>query len=358
MSNVERRTITNDFEVRAAGGFTTITGYASVFNSLSQNLGGFVEQVAPGAFKKTILEADVRALFNHDPNYVLGRNKAGTLRMVEDAKGLAYEVDLPDTQQARDLAESMRRGDITQSSFGFRVIRDSWGVTADDYPLRTLEEVALYDVSPVTYPAYTEASSALRSLAKMSNTDIATLVDAGAAGELRAYIMGEVVTEERQIMVDRFSPRQELLYSSLETVVEMFGQFDQSTGPDGAHYAPASPYTSEGLACANCRFYEGPRGCELVAGDIDPAGICKMWIIPEDLLVGYVPAAPQEIDLEDPMEIPEQRGSSEEVDTALATASAETDGPDTVHLSSQEAQRRLRDAKAKELALRLRVASR
>lgn len=313
MSNVERRTITNDFEVRAAGGFTTITGYASVFNSLSQNLGGFVEQVAPGAFKKTILEADVRALFNHDPNYVLGRNKAGTLRMVEDGKGLAYEVDLPDTQQARDLAESMRRGDITQSSFGFRVIRDSWGVTADDYPLRTLEEVALYDVSPVTYPAYTEASSALRSLAKMSNTDIATLVDAGAAGELRAYIMGEAPTSNQIAIVD----------AALQTLVE---------------YCAAEAHTFAEYVIAD-------EALDVVEAYIE--GEVPSQEMPEEIVID-----------EDPMEVPEQRGTSEEIDTAVTIASAETDGPDTVHLSSQEAQRRLRDAKAKELALRLRIASR
>jgi len=313
MSNVERRTITNDFEVRAAGGFTTITGYASVFNSLSQNLGGFVEQVSPGAFKKTILEADVRALFNHDPNYVLGRNKAGTLRMMEDAKGLAYEVDLPDTQQARDLAESMRRGDITQSSFGFRVIRDSWGVTADDYPLRTLEEVALYDVSPVTYPAYTEASSALRSLAKMSNTDIATLVDAGAAGELRAYIMGEAPTSNQKAIV----------VAALDTLVE---------------YCAAEAHTFAEYVIAD-------EALDVVEAYIE--GEVPSQDMPEEIVID-----------EDPMEVPEQRGTSEEIDTALAAASAEDDGPNTVHLSSQEAQRRLRDAKAKELALRLRIASR
>jgi HK97 family phage prohead protease len=80
MTNIERRTITNTFEVRNEGDKTTIVGYAAVFNSLSQNLGGFVEQVQPGAFKKTLQEADVRALFNHDPNIVLGRNKAGIFR--------------------------------------------------------------------------------------------------------------------------------------------------------------------------------------------------------------------------------------------------------------------------------------
>ncbi len=202
MTNIERRTITNTFEVRSEGDGTTIVGYAAVFNSLSQNLGGFVEQVSPGAFKKTIQEADVRALFNHDPNFVLGRNKAGTLRMAEDAHGLHYEVDLPNTTQARDLAESMGRGDISQSSFGFRVIRDSWGTTEENFPLRSLEEVALYDVSPVTYPAYTAASSALRSLAKQTNTDLEVLVEAASAGELRSYILSTTDSEEDLVVAE------------------------------------------------------------------------------------------------------------------------------------------------------------
>jgi len=202
MTNIERRTITNTFEVRNEGDKTTIVGYAAVFNSLSQNLGGFVEQVQPGAFKKTLQEADVRALFNHDPNIVLGRNKAGTLRLSEDAHGLHYEVDLPSTSQARDLGISMDRGDISQSSFGFRVIRDAWGTTDENFPLRTLEEVALYDVSPVTYPAYTAASSALRSLAKQTEIDIEVLVEAANAGELRSYILSTTDSEEDLIVAE------------------------------------------------------------------------------------------------------------------------------------------------------------
>lgn len=83
---------------------------------------------------------------------------------------------------------------------------------------------------------------------------------------------------------ERFVARQVAQYDALENVAEIFGKWDQSTGPDGAHYVAESPFSAEGLVCANCAFYEGPRGCEIVSGDIDPAAVCKMWIIPEDLI--------------------------------------------------------------------------
>lgn len=87
--------------------------------------------------------------------------------------------------------------------------------------------------------------------------------------------------------------RQRLQVAEYETIVETLGQFDQSTGADGAHYAPAdaNPFQSEGLVCSNCVFYEGPRACEIVAGDIDPNAVCKMWVIPEDLIIAPVTAS-------------------------------------------------------------------
>jgi len=136
-----------------------ITGYAAVFDSWSEDLGFFKEQIAPGAFGKTIKNGDVRALINHDPNLVIGRTKNGTLRLWEDDKGLGYEVDLPETSYARDLRESIRRKDITQNSFGFQVVRDEW---SDDGKRRTLREVQLFDISPVTFPAYKQTNVKLR----------------------------------------------------------------------------------------------------------------------------------------------------------------------------------------------------
>lgn len=97
--------------------------------------------------------------------------------------------------------------------------------------------------------------------------------------------------ESRSIDLGLFTPRQAAQYDSDEKIAEVFGPMSQDTGPDGAHYVAVSPFAAEGLVCANCAFYEGPRGCEIVAGDIDPAGICKRWIIPESLIVPV--AAPQ-----------------------------------------------------------------
>lgn len=136
-----------------------IEGHAALFNSLSENLGGFYEQIEPGAFDDA-LEDDVRALFNHDPSLILGRTAAGTLRIGVDKQGLTYEVDLPDTQLGRDLAVSMERGDVTQSSFGFTIDEDSFDEDDDGRTIRTIYKVGrLYDVSPVTYPAYAETDS-------------------------------------------------------------------------------------------------------------------------------------------------------------------------------------------------------
>jgi uncharacterized protein len=128
-----------------------------------EDLGGFREKIAPGAFKRSLENgADVRALLNHDSNYVLGRNKSGTLFLSEDERGLKIEITPPDTQWARDLMVSMERGDIDQMSFGFYTISDDWE-TKDGENIRTLREVELFDVSVVTYPAYTATSANVRS---------------------------------------------------------------------------------------------------------------------------------------------------------------------------------------------------
>jgi len=93
-------------------------------------------------------------------------------------------------------------------------------------------------------------------------------------------------------MPPRFTERQMRQYFATEKIVGEFGKFEQSVGPDGAHYVPKSPFSEEGLLCANCLYYEGPRGCEVVEGDIAPEGICKLWVIPQDLVVE--PIAPKE----------------------------------------------------------------
>ena len=153
-------------ELRAGGsGIGQLVGYAAVFNRHSQNLGGFVEQVDPSAFTKSIADG-VRVLCrgNHDDAFLFGTTSAGTLSLEVDGTGLQYIVDLPDTSAGRDFKVLAERGDIVYSSFAFRTIEDQWGVTDQGFPLRTLKAVQLVDVAPVNSPAYLDTSVGLRSL--------------------------------------------------------------------------------------------------------------------------------------------------------------------------------------------------
>jgi hypothetical protein len=163
--NIEKRIYPfTELEVRRVEGeLPKLVGYAAVFDSLSEDLGGFREKIAPGTFKKTIRKNDIRALWNHDPNFVLGRKKAKTLKLKEDDHGLRMTIIPPDTQWARDLLTSIDRGDVDQMSFGFRTIKDEWEEKKRE-TIRTLTEVELLDVAPVTYPAYPDTEIALRSL--------------------------------------------------------------------------------------------------------------------------------------------------------------------------------------------------
>ena len=124
---------------RRDGSAPKITGHAAVFDQLSEDLGGFRERILPGAFLEAIEKDDVRALFNHDSNYILGRNRAGTLRLAEDARGLAIEIDAPSTPTINDLVLApIERGDVTQMSFGFSVRMDGqdWEVDTDGQTIR------------------------------------------------------------------------------------------------------------------------------------------------------------------------------------------------------------------------------
>ena len=146
-----------NIETRMEEGETmNVVGHASVYNTMSEDLGGFREIIAPGAFDN-VLENDVRALINHDGNLILARTTSGTLKLSTDEKGLKYEFDMPETSYGKDLAISMKRGDVTQSSFAFTVENDNWE-TKDGMDVRTITKVKrLFDVSPVTYPAYPDA---------------------------------------------------------------------------------------------------------------------------------------------------------------------------------------------------------
>ncbi len=143
-----------------------IEGHAAVFDSWSETLGGifpFKEKVIPGAFVESLENDDIRALFNHDANYVLGRNKSGTLTLKEDEYGLMVRINPPDTQWARDLRTSIERGDINQMSFGFSVEEDEWRFD-NGIDVRELRKVKLFDVSPVTFPAYSATDVGVRGL--------------------------------------------------------------------------------------------------------------------------------------------------------------------------------------------------
>ncbi len=162
---MERRSWPVRVEVRgdsAAGDSPVIEGYAAVFNELSLDLGGFRERIAPGAFARSLEDgADVRALWDHDSKYVLGRNRAGTLALGEDERGLSVAIRPPGTGWAMDLVESMRRGDVDQMSFGFYVREDEWR-DEDGVLVRVLRDVDLFDVSVVTFPAYVQTSAEAR----------------------------------------------------------------------------------------------------------------------------------------------------------------------------------------------------
>jgi HK97 family phage prohead protease len=133
--------------------------YPIVYGVISEGLGGFVEVIRPGAATKSLKSGDIRGLFNHNASFVLGRTKAGTLELTENGRGVLARAKLPDTSWARDLAESVKRGDVNQGSFAFRVIKEAWTTLAGD-SLRELLELDLIDVSLVTFPAYPQTAGA------------------------------------------------------------------------------------------------------------------------------------------------------------------------------------------------------
>lgn len=171
VGGAERRTATIDrAEVRAAADGTngfTFEGHAAVFDEFSEDL-GFREVIKPGAFRKALRDADVRLLYNHDPNFVLARTTSGTLKLSEDNRGLLAKADVAPVSYAEDLRVLLDRGDVSQMSFAFsmRGGRDEWSERDDGQIVRTIHEFGgLHDVSVVTYPAYTGTDAQARTLA-------------------------------------------------------------------------------------------------------------------------------------------------------------------------------------------------
>ena len=191
MKNIEKRGGTLGVETRAGDEKRTLVGYAAVFNSDADIGGWWIERIAPGAFAETI-SGDVRALVDHDAGRVIGRTKSGTLRLSEDSRGLAVEVDVPDTTDGNDLWTLVERGDISGMSFGFAVKHDEWDETGET-PIRTIHKVELYEVSAVAWPAYNDTELGKRSLqewrdarsANAENTDPAAAPVSRAAHRAR-----------------------------------------------------------------------------------------------------------------------------------------------------------------------------
>ena len=167
----EIRTNSADFEVRAEADGMSFTGYASVFNSPSEDLGGFIEYVAPGAFKRSLQSRnEIKLLWNHDSGEPLASLRGGTMSLVEDERGLKVTAKLPNTTRGRDVAELLRTNVISEMSFGFNVIRDSW---SKDGQTRTLESVRLFEVSVVSFGAYKATSAQVRSAGTINPDQLA-----------------------------------------------------------------------------------------------------------------------------------------------------------------------------------------
>ena len=162
----EQRSFCGGLELRAEGdgesGRTT-KGYACLFDNVTSIGGYWQERFAKGAFSKSLGERDVVALHSHDDGRPMGRMSRDTLRITEDDKGLGFENDLPDTQDGRDLATSIDRGDIEGMSFRFRALKEEWDETQDP-PMRTVIEAELFEITYTAFPAYPDTEVGMRSL--------------------------------------------------------------------------------------------------------------------------------------------------------------------------------------------------
>jgi HK97 family phage prohead protease len=165
--NKKEMRFASEIRADASGSGKKLSGYASVYGVEAKIGDMFREVIMPGAFDMCLSsDPDVRCLWNHDDNVILGRTSSGTLRLKSDKRGLFYEVDLPNTQAANDLWESVKRGDVSQSSFGFTCSSETWETPSKpgELALRKVEAADVFDVSPVAFPAYEAASVNARSL--------------------------------------------------------------------------------------------------------------------------------------------------------------------------------------------------
>lgn len=234
MKVMERRFIRgSELRVGDEEGVRFIRGYAAVFDAMSQPLGGFREIIRRGAFKKTLRDGDVVALHNHDSNLLLARKSARTLTVWEDEKGLAYKINPPDTTYARDLMVSIDRGDTIHSSFAFRVVpgKDKWSHPAgEELPVRELLQVELFDVSPVTNPAYHQTEVHVRAVMD--------------AVENRLHA-GTVANEEREAMLHALDNLQAMLRESGEPRSGDEGEDPEREEQQPISREPGEPHSEE-----------------------------------------------------------------------------------------------------------------
>ena len=179
-------------------GSRELVGLGVVYESLSVDLGGWREIIERGAGKKTALEADARAFFNHNPDMILGRTRADTLSLTEDSHGLWYSIQLGSQSYARDVEESVERGDVSGSSFMFDVVKREWD---DDQETRRVKEFRLHEVGPVVWPAYQATSATVRGLA----LQIDLLKRFGDLSEEQCRLLDQPLTELRALMHSRKS---------------------------------------------------------------------------------------------------------------------------------------------------------
>lgn len=176
-------------ELRSGAESRLIGGYALKFNKPSQNLGGYVERIAP-SFPSESRAAGwpgVVCRYNHNDEMVLGTTHSGTLKVFTDDIGMLYEVDVP--QCRGDVLEMVSRRDVAHSSFAFEVIEQEWGVSEQNFPERTLISGRIIDVAPVLTPAYRDTTVAMRSLAKFLDAPLEDVIQAHREREIRKFFV-------------------------------------------------------------------------------------------------------------------------------------------------------------------------
>jgi HK97 family phage prohead protease len=217
----------------------TIKGHAALFDNRTLIGSSFYEELQAGAFTKTITEGDARCLWNHDMNFVLGRVKSGTLRLSEDDQGLLIDCDPPQTALINDMVlEPIRRKDVDQMSFAFDAVRTEWIEQENDYPIRRLLEVKLYDVSPVTFPAYPDTYVAVRNALTAAGIDYAVLTQAITRSK-----SGSITADDRALV---------------RTVIDKLNQLFPVSAPTESH-----PEQSDKIDPAQVRMNNLRRRLEL-----------------------------------------------------------------------------------------------